>query len=142
MPLPGPIPKEDPARNNPRKVPDLIVERRTDSKLYGPDLPSDKAWCHQTKEWWLKWRKSDIAPKLEWSDWEALKETALLHNDLWMGLVPAGSVPTYMGEIRRRVAAYGYTIEDRLKMQIKFASKDDLPSGNPVPQIDYKSLVD
>jgi len=46
-----------------------------------------------------------------------------------------------MGEIRRRVAAYGYTVEDRLKMQIKFASKEDLPDGTPNPQINYKDLV-
>lgn len=143
MPITGPIPKESPARNNPRKVPDLVLERRTDDKLLGPPLPSHIEWCEKTKEWYKKWRKSDIAPKLLWSDWEALHETALLHNDLWSGVVPPGSVPTYMGEIRRRVAAYGYTVEDRLKLQIKFADKEDLPSATEnLAKINYKDLVD
>lgn len=136
------VPKEDPARRNKHTV--LNLPRR-DGTLIGPDLPKDKAWHPETREWWDMWRKSPIAPLLEESDWLALRRTALLHSELWFGLLPPTQVVSYSAEIRRVESMYGATVEDRMKLRMKFT--DGTPEkdkeGTPKnPQVDYSSLLE
>jgi hypothetical protein len=147
MTIKGPPPKAGAVRRNLPKLEDAVIPRRgkDDTRLYGPDLPLDKMWCPRTKEWYEKWRRSDVAPFLEWSDWESLLETALMHNELWLGLIPPSSVTTYAAEIRRRCSAFGYTYEDRAKLRMHFADVEDAPqAGRDInsANIDYKSLVE
>lgn len=138
------IPKENPARRNKPSIPDTILVRRQDDKLIGPDLPKNKAWHPQTREWWDMWRRHEIAPKLEPSDWQHLLDTALLHNEYWLGTLPPASMVSYAGEIRRRVAAFGATLEDRLKLRIKFAepTSEDSKNGTPKNHVDYSKMLE
>ena len=146
MTIKGPPPKPGAVRRNLPKLEDSVIPRRAedDKTLYGPDLPREKAWCQRTKEWWLKWRLSDVAPFLEWSDWESLMETAIMHNQLWMELIPPSAVTTFAAEIRRRCAAFGYTYEDRAKLRMHFSDVDKTPQSEAVnlAQVDYRSIVD
>lgn len=136
------IPKENPARRNKPAIPDTILERR-DGTLVGPELPKERAWCSQTKQWWDMWRRHEIAPKLEPSDWQHLLDTALLHNEYWCGALPTQSMVSYAAEIRRRVAAFGATLEDRLKLRIKFAEPKEEESKTPrVSSSNYKDMLE
>lgn len=121
------IPKDDSVRQrrNAPPIPTTILDRRTDNELIGPDLPKEFAWGKRTREWWDMWRRSEIAPRLEKSDWEHLMDTAVLHNEYWSRTLASNGMVAYAAEMRRRVAAFGATLEDRLKLRIKFA---DVPS--------------
>jgi hypothetical protein len=137
------LPKDNPARRNAPAIPDTILTRR-DGTLIGPELPRNKAWSAQTREWWDMWRRHEIAPKLEPSDWMHLLDTALLHSAYWDGSLKPSEMISSAAEIRRRVAAFGATLEDRLKLRIKFAEsgkKDE--AGTPKQNsVDYSSLVE
>lgn len=128
---------------------DKFLARRTDRKLLGPNLPDNITWSDRTKEWWKTWRRSEIAAIFEPSDWESLLETAVLHNMYWSGDLDNRYMVSTAAEIRRRVAAYGATYEDRLKLRLKFApppegeegteqsTKSNLKSG-----VDYKGMFE
>ena len=140
------VPKDSDKRKNKPALNDTVLVRRNDDKLIGPDLPLGKAWCKETRQWWDMWRRHEMAPKMEPSDWMHLLDTALLHNEYWMGVLPAAQMVSYAAEIRRRVAAFGATLEDRLKLRIKFANSDEnVPNedGTPkTPGVDYSSLME
>lgn len=138
------IPKENPARRN--KHQELTLDRRADDNLIGPDLTWTVDWHPATKEWWDDWRRSEIAPMLEKSDWNFLQDTAVLHHEVYNNKRASIAQKTAaLGEIRQRVSKFGATYEDRLKLRIKFADasiKED--KANPVieKRVDYKSLVE
>jgi hypothetical protein len=52
------------------------------------------------------------------SDWEGLLETALLHSRLWHGGLKPSELAALSQQISRRVASYGATYEDRLKLRL------------------------
>lgn len=136
------IPKENPARRN--KNQELVLDRR-DGTLIGPELSWTIDWNHKTREWWDTWRRSEIAPMLEDTDWEELENTALLHHNIWStGKVSVAQMSAALAEIRQRVAKFGGTYEDRLKLRIKFADasiKED--AANPIQsnRVNYKDLL-
>lgn len=110
-----------------------------------PDLPSHIEWCPSTLRWWNKWQHSPQSMIMIDSDHEAMFEAALLHNKIWKD--PENLAPTYMtnlmAELRRRVAAYGGTFEDRLKLRMDLVSPhDELASKDAIEreaerQVDY-----
>lgn len=113
------LPKENPARRN--KHDTTVLERREDTDLIGPDLHWTIDWHPKTREWWDMWRRSELAPAMEPSDWEFLSDTALLHHDVWNGRISVAQKTNALAEIRQRVAKFGATLEDRIKLRIKFA---------------------
>lgn len=135
------IPKEDPARRN--KHTELILDRR-DGSLIGPDLSWTIDWNHKTREWWDAWRRSAIAPMLEETDWEELENTALIHHNIWNNpKLSVAQMAAALAEIRQRVAKYGATYEDRLKLRIKFADasiRED--QANPILSVRKQNLDD
>lgn len=116
----GVIPKENPARRNKHET--FVLERRDDNELMGPDLSWTIDWHPETKKWWEELRRSELALILEPSDWRFLQDTALLHHDVWNTPKMSLAMKTNaMAEIRQRVGKYGATLEDRLKLRMKFA---------------------
>lgn len=137
------VPKENPARNNKHAV--ITLPRRTDNELIGPDLPKDKPWHPETREWWDTWRRHPIAPMLEETDWNTLKRTAILHSEFWFGTLPPTQQVSFAAEIRRVETMYGATVEDRLKLRMKFAEPNGTPESNETPtnpQVDYSALLE
>ena len=59
-------------------------------------------------------------------DWSFLLDTALLHRAVWMGDVKAAA------ELRLRVAKFGATPEDRLRLRVQFAA-DPEPTSDTAP---------
>lgn len=138
------LPKENPARRN--KHTEIVLDRRTDEILIGPELSWTVDWHPQTKAWWDTWRKSELAPMLEPSDWDFLQDTALIHHDVWNNpKLSVAQKTNALAELRMRVAKFGATYEDRLKLRMKFADasiKED--KANPIlkSRVNYKELMD
>lgn len=151
----GNMPKEegDAVNRNPRVFDRLQLE--WDGQIRGPALPRGRKWCKRTKEWWQMWRTSPQSMVMTDSDWEAMLEAALLHNMLWTVKVTvdrngvATEVPlspsemsTISAELRRKVAAYGATYEDRAKLRMTVTSPYDEQESERQIQRDAKKIVD
>lgn len=123
----------------------IVVPRRADKTPLGPELPSGIAWHEQTKSWYENWRRSDLAPLFEPSDWQFLVDTALIHTAVWSGTLSVREKITYMAELRRRESSLGATLLDRNQMKLEFSDEGfpfraNLPSLN-LAGVDYEKLL-
>ena len=101
-----------------------------DGQLRGPDLPErseDKPWHLQTVAWWTTWRRSPLAQTFTATDWDFLLDTALLHNELWSGN------PGVAAELRLRVAKFGASPEDRLRLKVDIS--DEVAAAKAEPRV-------
>lgn len=100
------------------------VPVKWDGLCRGPELPVEHDWCQRTREWWEVWRNSPQSMVMTPTDWELMLESALLHNMLWSPRKNQGavSVTQLASELRRRVAAYGASFEDRVKLRMSIDS--------------------
>ncbi|CAB4215032.1 hypothetical protein UFOVP1616_39 [uncultured Caudovirales phage] len=109
----APKPASERRRKNKDIFPHTTVKKH--GGTFGPELPARPAgddWHPQTLAWWQTWRTSPLAEKMEETDWDFLLDTALLHTAFWNGSNKVA------GELRLRVAKFGATLEDRLKLRI------------------------
>jgi hypothetical protein len=122
----GPAPKTTASRQRDlAKREAQIVVITPDDELRGPDLPAHMTWPSQTAAWWLTWRKSPLAKTFTTTDWDFLLDTALLHAELWSG---NGSVAA---ELRLRVAKFGATPEDRLRLRLTIDQDAEASQAKP-----------
>lgn len=117
----GAPPAEKRASKKQRTLPmrETIV---SDGELRGWDLPegvvSDRYgdpcdWHPLTVRWWHDWRASPQATRmLSDPDWHFLLDTALMHHQMW-----SNGKWEFAAEIRLRVAKFGATPEDRLRLK-------------------------
>lgn len=84
-----------------------------DGEVRGPELPFGFDWPAQTRIWWDNWRRSAQAQDLSETDWDFLLDTAMLHAEFWAGNLTVGA------ELRLRVAKFGATPEDRLRLRLQ-----------------------
>ncbi|MEU4815288.1 hypothetical protein AB0G03_06535 [Micromonospora aurantiaca] len=119
--------------------PTFIVRR--DGSLIGPELPESREWSEAARDWYEMWRRSDIAPLLEPTDWNHLQRTAILVELYCSGKARPSSMVALHAEIRRCEASYGATVLDRLKLRMQFVdSKEETPE---VPAgFDYSDLLE
>jgi hypothetical protein len=89
-----------------------VVAVASDATERGPELPERYEWPPETREWWQNWRESPQAQTFTATDWDYLRDTALLHAALWDGdrSVESG--------LRLRVAKFGATPADRIAMRL------------------------
>jgi hypothetical protein len=109
------LPPKDPsrrARRNKDPHPTRVVQARAASQ---PDLPDHHDWHAETAKWWAMWGESPLAASFTAEDWSFLLETAVVHSLFWFGDSKAAA------ELRLRVAKFGATPEDRLRLRIQFA---------------------
>lgn len=95
-----------------------------DGEVRGFPLPEGMDWHPQTQQWWETWRRSPVAQKMLATDWDAHLDTALLHHAMW----EKGKLDL-AAEIRLRVAKFGATYEDRLRL--KLTVQPALPADAP-----------
>lgn len=136
MPGPGALPKAERSRARDTAVRDAATNKlAADGVLRGPDLP-DGDWHPRTVAWWQTWRESAQAQVMTPTDWDALAETAILHTALWNGDTKVA------GELRLRVAKYGATLEDRLRLRISVdADVEQVAAAAPVVQQDRRKRL-
>lgn len=133
----GPPPKraEDRARRNSDPVPLKLVSFLDKPLVIQPDLPVfsievDKdtgegivfEWPERTRQWWQMWADSPLSNDFTAADWDFLLDTALLHARYWSGDFSQAS------ELRLRVAKFGQTPEDRLRLRITFSPEEQAPA--------------
>lgn len=105
----GPAPKV--ARSRARDTVELVAVV-ADGLVHGPELPCNFDWPDVTREWWGVWRRAAGAGDWTETDWSFLLDTAVLHAAFWDGDMKVG------GELRLRVAKFGATPEDRMRLKL------------------------
>ena len=112
----GPAPKGKRARG--RDTPDF--EQIEDSgEVYGDHLPEGvlpdgEAWHPQTVELWESLRRFPAMKDEPPLGWQFLIDTALMHHTMW-----TKQRWEFASEVRLRLAKYGATPEDRMRLKIK-----------------------
>jgi len=144
MPGRGPAPKAQRVRPNDQARRDAETTVRVDDGVVrGPALPTRmpavaigenedvefvSEWPEQTRSWWETWRRSPQAQGWGATDWDFLLDSALLHARLWLGDAKVAA------ELRLRVAKFGATPEDRMRLREVIAvSAGDSPAPAPSP---------
>ncbi|MGZ7496139.1 phage terminase small subunit [Corynebacterium sp. ZY180755] len=117
---PAPKPQGRRARRNKDETPTTILRFEEAEQ---PPLPESVPWPEETTNWWKMWGESPQAELFGTTDWEFLKDTALLHAQLW-----GNGDMSVMAELRIRVAKFGATMEDRARLRMQFAEADEADS--------------
>lgn len=123
----GPAPKQNKVRRNREPEKALI---KADGTLRGfalPKgvLPEGEDWHSMTRRWWNAWRKSPQATRmLSEPDWFFLLDTALMHHQMW-----EKGRWDFASEVRLRVAKFGATPEDRLRLRTEIHVPEEHPVG-------------
>lgn len=123
----APIPKhpKDRARRNIDKIQTTSLRFEHAAQ---PKLPTGYEWCRRTRAWWKVWGSSPQAEHFSATDWDALLDTAYVHQALWgEGRVSAA------GELRQRLAAFGATPADRARLRMSFAEADEADAKRTPP---------
>lgn len=120
----GPAPRPVRARETDTKRRDAELTRVVpDGVLRGRDLP-DHDWHPRTVRWWLTWRRSAQARTFCETDWDFLEDTAYLYDSLAKG------DSSLAAEVRIRVAKFGATPEDRMRLKL---AVDEVSDSVPEP---------
>lgn len=91
-------------------------------ELHDDLLPDGEVWHPATLRWWRTWADSPLAANLPAVDWCELEACAVLHHEFMRK-----RTFTLASELRLRVAKFGATPEDRLRLKIKV----DTPGSTP-----------
>lgn len=124
----GPAPKDKRSRDRDNANRDTIS---ADGTARGFDLPMDalpdgEDWHPVTVRWWESWQFSPQAVRMNTDvDWMFLLDTALMHHTMW-----AKGKWEYSAEVRLRVAKFGATPEDRLRLKLEVEVPEDFPVGD------------
>lgn len=118
----GPAPKAKRARptDDKRRQAEFTV-LYPDGVVYGPELPDVIEWPQQTVEFWEALRTDPAASTWTDVEFKILLDCALLHADLWSGNAKVA------GEIRLRLAQFGLTPGDRLRVRQVVAATGTRP---------------
>ncbi len=101
-----------------------------DGVSHGPELPANVIeWPVQTLEFWAALRTDAAASTWTEVEWLQLVDVALLHADLWSGNSKVAS------EIRLRLAAFGLTPSDRLRVRQIVGVKPDADAPNKLDEL-------
>lgn len=112
----GPAPK---GRNSRDRDTPAFAQLEADGQLYGDPLPEgvlpdDEEWHPQTVKWWDSLRRFPLLADEPDIGWQFLIDTALMHHTMW-----TKGRWEFASELRLRVAKYGATPEDRMRLKIK-----------------------
>lgn len=121
----GPAPKDPNRRARANKDPMPMRVLPPAEPAQQPELPPNMDWPPQTLEWWQMWADSPLSKDFTETDWSELRDTALLHAQLWNGDIKVAS------ELRLRVAKFGATPEDRARLRITFAQAEEADEKRP-----------
>lgn len=125
----GPAPKGE--RSRKRDTPEFEDVADT-GELHGPPLPEGalpdgEPWHPQTVALWESLRRSPLLANEPDLGWQFLIDTALMHHTMW-----TKGKWEFASEVRLRVAKFGATPEDRMRLKVKIATPRDL--GQPTTQ--------
>ncbi len=130
----GPPPAPTKRRRNKDPEPERVVVM-ADGELHGPELPQGvlpdgEDWHPQTLALWDALRRNALLADEPDLGWQFLIDTALMHHTMWQK-----GRWEFASEVRLRVAKYGATPEDRLRLKVKIQTPEqamaeaDTPAG-------------
>ena len=111
-----------------------VVKVAPDDLLRGFDLPEleddpetgePRGWPALTRRWWARWRKSPQSQTFAETDWDFLLETALIHRAFVLGDLKQAA------ELRLRVAKFGATPEDRMRLRLQITPPAEQAKAEP-----------
>ena len=79
-----------------------------------PELPDSYEWGPACRAWYSAVRSMPHCVLWTASDWMFALETAFVANEMWAGNAAVA------GELRQRNAKLGVTLEDRMKLRIRY----------------------
>lgn len=141
--MPGPPPSQKRSRARDNVTRDVL---RSDGKIGGfdlqdvasylplkpashwedPDVPEREVWHEATLRFWENWRRSPQATRMVTDvDWDYMLDTALMHHRTWMS---GGTNTERLAEIRIRLANFGATYADRLRLRLEIELPPDQTS--------------
>lgn len=129
----GPAPKEVRSRKRATTAREAeMTELEADGELYGPELPEgvlpDGAdWHPRTVALWDSLRSLPLLKNELDLGWEFLLDTALMHHTMW-----SKGRWEFASEVRLRLAKFGATPEDRMRLKIKVSTPVD-EAKRPAP---------
>lgn len=124
----GPAPKGKNARERDQVQLEAL---EVTGERFGPDLPEGvlpdgEDWHPQTRVFWESLRTFPLLKHEPDLGWQTLVDTALMHHIMW-----TKGRWEFASEIRLRVAKYGATPEDRMRLRIKVEFPADQKAGQP-----------
>lgn len=128
----GPAPKDTRSRaRDQKRLEETLTIVAADGTLHGPKLPEGFEWPATTTTWWETWRLSPQAKTFTDTDWSFLVDTAVMHAEFWLGN------RSLAAELRLRVAKFGATPEDRMRLKIAVGE----PAGPAKPKLQTKATA-
>ena len=129
----GPAPKGRNARERDTPTFDELADG---GEVYGDPLPAGvlpdgEEWHPQTVKWWESIRRFPLLRDEPEIGWQFLVDTALMHHTMW-----TKGRWEFASELRLRVAKYGATPEDRMRLKIKVATPPSEPAAAPTAPSD------
>lgn len=125
---PAPKPTRSRRRDADRRDSELtpLVE---DGELHGAPLPEgvlpdEEPWHPQTLALWNALRRSPLLADEGDLGWQFLVDTALMHHTMW-----TKGRWEFASEVRLRVAKFGATPEDRMRLKVKVTRPDTAPAN-------------
>lgn len=134
----GPAPKPTRSRKRDAAARDAELAAVVDTgEVHGPDLPEGvlpdgQEWHPQTVALWEALRSSPLLADETPLGWQFLVDTALMHHVMW-----SKGRWEFASEVRLRVAKFGATPEDRMRLKVKVTrpETDQPASANSVTDI-------
>lgn len=104
-----------------------------DGQLHGAPLPEGvlpdgQEWHPQTLALWESLRRNPLLADEPDLGWQFLIDTALMHHTMW-----SKGRWEFASEVRLRVAKYGATPEDRMRLKVKITTQKDEPAASSTP---------
>lgn len=134
MPGRGPVPKATLSRPRASVARDAEMQQVADTgELHGrplPEgvLPAEQQWHPQTLALWEAIRQLPMMVDETELGWQFLIDTALMHHTMW-----AKGRWEFASEVRLRLAKFGATPEDRMRLKVKVVKPGDVgtpPAGS------------
>jgi hypothetical protein len=111
-----------------RDLPEEFLPMMPKSEWADENTPEREPWHPATLRWWDNWRASPQASRMTTDpDWDYMLDTALMHHVSWQS---GGRNSERFAEIRIRVANFGATYADRLKLRLDVEVPEQYPVGN------------
>ena len=114
----------------------------TSDELYGyplPEgcLPGNETWHPRTAALWESLRRLPLLANEPTLGWEFLLDTMLMHHTMW-----TKGRWEFASEVRLRLAKYGATPEDRMRLKIKITTPVDETQKTTQQQNGQSSVSD
>ena len=121
-------------RSRQRDTP-VFEEVSAGGELFGAPLPEGvlpdaESWHPQTLALWDSLRSSPLLANEPDLGWQFLIDTALMHHTMW-----TKGKWEFASEVRLRVAKFGATPEDRMRLKVKIVAPPPTPAAGSVSSI-------